>query len=299
MTPIFQTGRGGARGRARILPIVLAMVVAAGGAAAESADAEDPMPLAADEADGIDDGTLGALRGWSPGLNVEFGIHAQELKATGSTTFGAGDGGTNTVSTLFARIETGVTSPPLAFLPGAPRIDVRGGGSIPLRETASTIISTQRIQGAEFGTDLGVSFKDMWHAAIDLRFDLPMLGRSIRVRPGFEYLQSRFRFEPAYTFRSQPTPGNSNPPTLDFKSRSDPDVHRFVGPTLAVEGNVLRVGPVAIDVFLQGRVYFLVGDRDTVVVQTDLLGSQTETSTSRMEANFIAGQVGFGIRGSF
>ena len=29
------------------------------------------------------------LRGWSPALNVEFGIHAQELKAAGSTTFGA------------------------------------------------------------------------------------------------------------------------------------------------------------------------------------------------------------------
>lgn len=284
MSSIFQRGREGMAGFACVLPTVL-MLLAAGGARAAEAE---------------EDGRAKTwLHGWSPALNVEFGIHAQELKATGETTFGARDGGTNTVSTLLARIEAGVVSPPLAFVPGAPRLFLRGGGSIPLRETGATIISSQRIDGAEFGTDISVSFKDMWHAAVDLRFLLPIPGQTIRIRPGFEYLQSRFRLEPAFTFRSQPTPGNENPPTLDFKSRSDSDVHRFIGPTLAIESNVLRVGPVAIDVFLQGRVYFLIGDRDTVVVHTGLLANQQETATSRMEANFIAGQVGFGLRGSF
>ncbi|MBK7949693.1 MAG: hypothetical protein IPK00_13345 [Deltaproteobacteria bacterium] len=270
-----------------MLPTVL-MLLAAGGARAAEAEFE------AEE--GVAKSRLGD---WSPALNVEFGIHAQELKATGDTTFGARDRGTNTVSTLFARIEAAVASPPLAFVPGSPRLVLRGGGSIPLRETGATIISSQRIEGAEFGTDISTSFKDMWHAAVDLRFRLPIPGQTILIRPGFEYLQSRFRLEPAFTFRPQPTPGNENPPTLDFKSRSDSDVHRFVGPTLAVEGNVLQVGPVEIDVFLQGRVYFLIGDRDTLVVQTGLLANQQETATSRMESNFIAGQVGFGIRGSF
>jgi len=305
MTPIFQSGRGGKRGLVRLLPIAIASLASfvasfvAVGAAFAADEASDPAPVVMADGEGIDEGAGSGLYGWSPLLNVEFGIHVQELKASGTTTFGARDSGTNTVSTLLARIETGIASPPLDFLPGAPRVLLRGGGSIPLRETGSTIISTQRIQGAEFGTDLGVSFKDMWHAAIDLRFELPIPGQTIRIRPGFEYLQSRFRFEPAFTFRPQPTPGDSNPPTLDFKSRSDPDVQRFIGPTLAVEGNVLRVGPVAVDVYLQGRMYFLIGDRDTLVVHTAQLANQSETSTSRLEANFIAGQVGFGIRGSF
>jgi len=283
MASIFEGGRGGKWGIALVLPTVL-MLLAAGGARAVETG-EGPAKT--------------WLHDWSPALNVEFGLHAQELKAAGDTTFGARDGGTNTVSTLLARIEAGVASPPLTFMPGAPRLFLRGGGSIPLRETGTTIVSSQRIDGAEFGTDLSVSFKDMWHAAVDLRFLLPIPGQTIVIRPGFEYLQSRFRLEPTFTFRPQPSPGNENPPTLDFRSRSDSDVHRFVGPTLAVEGNVLHVGPVAIDVYIQGRVYFLIGDRDTVVVYTAPLSSQEESSISRMEANFIAGQVGFGIRGSF
>ena len=283
MASIFHGGRARKPGIAFVLPTVLMILAAVG---ARAAKAEEGLEK-----------TL--IHDWSPTLNVEFGIHAQELKAAGNTTFGARDGGTNTVSTLFARIEAGFASPPLAFIPSAPRLHLRGGGSVPLRETGTTIVSSQRIDGAEFGTDLSVSFKDMWHAAVDLRFVLPIPDQTIVIRPGFEYLQSRFRLEPNFTFRPQPIPGNESPPTLDFKSRSDPDVHRFVGPTLAVEGNVNRVGPVAIDVYLQGRVYFLIGDRDTVVVNTAPLLNQEETAISRMEANFIAGQVGFGIRGSF
>jgi hypothetical protein len=236
---------------------------------------------------------------WSPALNVEFGVHAQELKAVGSTTFGAEDRGTNTVSVLLARIETGIATPPLVAIPGRPRLVLRAGGSIPLRETGATIVSSQRIVGAELGTQFAVSFKDMWHAGLDLRFLLPIPDQTIVIQPGFEYLQSRFRFEPVFTYRAQPVTGNTNPPTLQFKSRSDSDVHRFIGPSLSIEGSLLRLGPVAINVYLQGRMYFLIGDRDTVVNFSRPLLNQQESATTRMEANFVAGQVGFGLRGSF
>jgi hypothetical protein len=45
--------------------------------------------------------------------------------------------------------------------------------------------------------------------------------------------------------------------------------------------------------------YWLLGDRDTLVSFTAPLLDETESATARMESNNIAGQVGFGLRGSF
>ncbi|MEZ4334718.1 MAG: hypothetical protein R3F35_23415 [Myxococcota bacterium] len=245
------------------------------------------------------------LRDWSPALNVEFGVHAQELRAFGGTTFGAGDHGTNTVSSLLVRIEGGMATPPLAVFPGRPRAVLRAGGSFSLRDTA-TISSAQRVAGAELGAEFFIAWKAMWHAGLDLRFLLPIPDHAIVIQPGIEYMQSRFRFEPVFTYRAAPGspeaqgfPNPRNPPTLSFKGRSGPDVHRWVGPSLSIEGDVLRVGPLALNLYLQGRCYWLLGDRDSQVSFSAPLLDQQESASARMEANFLAGQVGFGVRGSF
>jgi len=294
--------RGGTR--AALIASVPVVVAAASGlvAAAPGRASEEDMAVAAAPAETA---AGSPLRGWSPVVDVEFGVHVQELKAAGASSFGARDTGANTVSTLLARLETGIATPPLALLPGAPRLVVRGGGSFSTRETA-TISSAQRIEGAELGTDFSIAWKDMWHVGFDLRFEVPLGERSIFVQPGIEYMQSRFRFEPLFTYRAQPGspeaegfPNPRNPPTLNFRGRSGTDYHKFIGPSLAVDGEVVRVGPLAISVYLQGRMYWLLGDRDTLVSFTAPLLDETESATARMESNNIAGQVGFGLRGSF
>lgn len=245
------------------------------------------------------------LADWSPALNVEFGIHAQEMTAAGSASFGAGDQGTNTISTLFVRLETGIATPPLTGIPGAPRLVLRGGGSFPTRESA-TILSTQKIETAQLGTTFDVSWKGMWHAALDMRFVLPLPELPLIIQPGIEYLESRFRFEPTFTYRpqpgspeAQPFPNPSNPPTLSFKGRSGSDINRMIGPSLAIEGAVVQIGPIAINAYLQGRMYWLLGDQSTAVAFSGLLLNQPESASARLKANSIAGQVGFGLRGSF
>ncbi|MEZ4333671.1 MAG: hypothetical protein R3F35_18100 [Myxococcota bacterium] len=271
--------------------------------AGEAGAAEADQAVAA--AEKVDSSGPAWLHGWSPLADVELAVHAQELKATGETTFGARDSGTNTVSTLLVRLEAGVLTPNLGVLPGAPRLVIRGGGSFSLRES-STISSTQRLAGAELGTDFATSWKDMWHAGLDLQFRFPIGDQVIVIQPGVEYLQSRFRFEPHFTFRAQPGspeaqgfPNPQNPPTLNFNGRSGSDVNRFVGPSLAIESEVLRVGPLRVGVYLQGRMYWLLGDRDTTVSFARPLNGQPQSATARMEANFLAGQVGFGLRGRF
>lgn len=238
------------------------------------------------------------LADWSPALNVEFGVHAQEMTAAGSTTFGAGDRGTNTISALLVRLEMGIATPPLTAIPGAPRLVLRGGGSFPTRES-STILSTQKLETAQLGTQFDVSWKDMWHAALDMRFVLPSPDYPIIIQPGIEYLESRFRFEPTFTYRAQPASPNLNPPTLEFKGRSGSDVNRMIGPSLAIEGAVVQIGPIAINAYLQGRMYWLLGDQSTVAAFSGLLLNQPESASARLKANSIAGQVGFGLRGSF
>jgi hypothetical protein len=248
----------------------------------------------------------GGLGGWSPFSGVELAIHAQEVSAEGATTFGAVGAGTNTLSNLNARMEAGIKSPSIEAIPGQPRIVMRGGVSLPLRET-STIMSDQTIgDDVELGTDLSMSWKMMWHAGLDLQYRLPLEDYLILVHPGIEYLGSRFRYETKFIFRAQPvsdlaqqTPNPFNPPRVPFEGRSSPDVHHFIGPTLSIEAGLVGVGPATISAFLGGRMYFLVGDRDTSIeFDKDLLGT-AQTGTGRLESNFIAGQVAFGIRGSF
>jgi len=246
------------------------------------------------------------LGGWSPFSGVELAIHVQEISAEGATSFGAVGSGTNTLSNLNARMEAGIKSPSIKAIPGQPRIVMRGGVSLPLRETG-TIVSDQTIgDEVELGSDLSVSWKMMWHAGLDLQYRLPLDDYIILVHPGIEYLGSRFRYETKFTFRAQPgsdlaqqTPNPFNPPRVPFEGRSSPDVHHFLGPTVAIEAGLVGVGPATISAFLGGRMYFLVGDRDTEVsFDKDLLGT-AQSGTGRLESNFIAGQVAFGIRGSF
>lgn len=243
---------------------------------------------------------------WSPSLGVELGIHIQEFEAAGTASFGATDLGTNTVSTLIARLEAGVDSPPLSMIPGQPRLHLRAGTSFPTRESA-TVSSSQRVgDDSELGTEFFVSWKAMWHVGLDLRLELPIDRFRITVRPGIEYLGSRIRFEPLFTFRAEPgspaaqqTSDPFNPPRLEFRGRSSPTVNHFVGPTFAVEAAFAEVGPLSINVYLQGRMYWLVDDRDTELnFSRDFLGT-LESATGRLESSSIAGQVGFGIQCSF
>ncbi len=291
MSSSYEWRRVGTRGFAALGAVVSFLVAASGGRAAspkEEAGLQDPW-----------------LADWSPALNVEFGVHAQEMTASGSATFGANGRGTNTISTLLARVEAGIATPPLGAIPGTPRLVLRGGASFSTRETA-TVSSAQQINGAELGTEFNVAWKEMWHAGVDLRFLLPIPEQKIIIQPGFEYLQSRFRFEPLFTYRAQPGspeaqgfPNPRNPPTLDFQGRSGSDVNRMIGPSLSIEGNVLNLGPLAINAYLQGRMYWLIGDRSTAVAFSAPLLNRQESAAARMKANVIAGQVGFGIRGSF
>lgn len=245
------------------------------------------------------------LESWTPVLNVEIGVHAQTLEAEGETSFGARDRGTNTVSTLLARLEAAVATPPVSWIPATPRVVLRGGASFSLRET-STISSAQRLDDAELGTEFFMSWKEMWHVGLDLRYVLPIPDHPIVLQPGIEYLQSHFRFEPLFTYRAEPGspeaqgfPNPRNPPTLEFKGRSGADVQRFVGPALAVEGHVIQFRHVRVSAYLQGRCYWLLGDRVSEVSFEAPLLDQQESASARMEANALAGQVGFGIRGSF
>jgi hypothetical protein len=220
------------------------------------------------------------------------------MKASGSSTFGARGRGTNTISTPIARLETGIASPVLEAIPGRPRLLLRGGAAFATRETV-TITSAQEVNGAELGTDFSVSWKEMWHVALDARFPVEILDVPLVIQPGIEYLQSRFRFEPLFTYRATPTQAETNPPTLDFQGRSGSDVNRMLGPTLSVEGTLVKLGPFAINAYVQGRMYWLLGDRTTAVAFSAPLLNQQQSATAHMESNVIAGQVGFGLRGSF
>ena len=243
---------------------------------------------------------------WLPFVAAEVSIHVQEFRATGATTFGAVHGGTNTLSNLMFRAEAGVASPEIDIIPGHPRLALRGGISTPLRETSTVTSSQAVVDDLELGTELFVSWRSMWHAGIDLRFDLSIADHIVSIQPGIEYLGSRLRYEPSFTFRAQPgsdaaqqTPNPFNPPRIPFDGRSSPHVYHFVGPSLSIEVGMTKVKMITLSAFLSSRLYWLVGDRDIQVdFSQDLLGN-LESGTGRLESNFLAGQVGFGIRGSF
>lgn len=247
-----------------------------------------------------------ALRGWSPFTAVEIGVHVQEFTAAGATSFGAVNTGTDTQSALMFRAEAGVASPPVRAIPGRPRFAIRGGVSTPLRETTTVTSSQQIVDEIELGSEFFVSWKTMWHAGVDLRFDFEIADQDVSIQPGLEYLGSRIRYEPEFTFRPQPgseaaqmTPNPFNPPRIGFSGRSSPHTYHFVGPSLAIEVAVTRVKWISISAFLNSRMYWLVGDRDVEVeFSKDLLGNP-ESGAGRLESNFIAGQVGFGLRGRF
>ncbi len=257
---------------------------------------------------GPDDHPSNRDRSWAPFLGLELGIHAQELKASGSTSFGASGTGTNTVSTLLARLEGVLVSPRLADGPLTPRLTIRGGISFPTRESATIESSEAVLDDTEVGSSLDVSWRQMWHAAVGLSMQVPWWQEEfpITIEPRFEYLGGRVRFEPSFTFRAQPgseraemTSNPLNPPRVEFPGRSSLVVHHYAGVGLGLSTAPARVGWIEFRGHLRGNLYWLVSGRDTSATLSGLVDGSSETGAARMELDATAGQVAFGMSMTF
>jgi hypothetical protein len=246
----------------------------------------------------------GGLAGWSPFLDAGIGVHIQEFKATGSSSIGVASSEAKVLSVLAARFGGGVRGPRWDALPGAPRLVVQGGVALP-RRSSSTLQSVTETFGMlpdqdQRSTEYEVEWGTFWESSLALQYQLPIDFTEVRVTPGIAYMGTRLRYEGEFSVRTPPLPTSPPTPSMSFPIRGNASsTQHFLGPLVEIEVAFARVRRVQLSLFLDGRAYWLLGDRsERLAFEGDIDGS-LETGTVRFEAKEVAGWISFGLRGAF
>lgn len=246
----------------------------------------------------------GGFAGWSPYLEAGVALHMQKFEATGSSSIGVGSSEAKVLSVIAARFGAGVRGPQWSALPGAPRLVVDGGVALP-RRSNSTLQSVTEAFGVlpnqdQRGTQFDVEWGTWWEASLGLQYLLPLELVEVRVTPGLAYTGTKLQYEGEFSVRTPPDPGPPAVPSMFFPIRgSASSTQHFLGPRLEVEVAFAQFRRVQLSVFLDGRAFWLLGDRtDHMEFAGDIDGT-TETGTVRFESEEIAGRVSFGLRGAF
>ncbi len=278
--------------------ILLALCLAAPPAAAESApgDAARAEPESGENPPG--------LGGWSPSLGAEFGVHLEEFNGSVSSSFGPSGQRKRVLSTLELRLDGRVLGPGSGFLPGRPRPVFHAGIGLPMRSSA-TLLSASQLLGTpnqsqgENRAEVSVDWHLSWFAGAGLQFPLP-IDYDVRLTPALEYLGSRLGYGAEISTQAPPNP-ITNPFPTRFILEGSPDsfVRHFLGPRLTGEFVFLRVGHSVLSLFLDGRLYWNLGEREREFRFNGLVSGVPQSGSVRIESGRLVSHVGFGLRGSY
>jgi hypothetical protein len=260
--------------------------------------------LAPNDSAGADgDADAGGLAGWSPYVHAGIALHMQKFRATGSSSIGVASSEAKVLSVLAARFGAGVRGPRWDALPGAPRLMVEGGIALP-RRSSSTLQSVTESFGVlpnqdQRGTEYEVEWGNWWETSLGLQYTLPIDLFEVRVTPGIAYMGTQLQYEGEFSVRTPPIPIPATPSMLFPISGSASTTQHFVGPRFEIEVAFATVRRLQLSVFLDGRAYWLLGDRsEDLDFEGDIDGS-LETGSVRFKSEEVAGWINFGLRGAF
>ena len=249
-----------------------------------------------------------SLGGWSLFLETGVLAHVETMQMKTDSTLlvddpvsanGASERSTQTssVSALFFDVGAGSTSPKIDFLPGEPRLRIRGGVLVPMADDstirsdaenrmyanpegpAQTLEDQITIRGdADWG--------EGWYASLGMQVELS-LEWDVRVTASAHYLGRQLEYagsiDRAFEDRRRvPAPFVMIPDT-SVSTRPAETTNHFLGPGLSLEAPFVGFGPFRFSIYLDARVLFrLDGGRAissaTPQVVTDNLGRSFEAT---------------------
>jgi hypothetical protein len=290
----------GPRGRARwlLVGLLLAVMSAAPGAVlAEEEDEGDAVGNSSEEA--ANEGGWSRrerkeyLGGFTPYFNTGPYTTIQRVKGNVATTFGPSDTPRNTLTNLGWLFELGVASPAFERVPGKPRLHAFGGILIPTNESSvigsqATEITTAAVRIAE-DTKMALEYQTSYRAGLGLEFEFEVLDTRLTLKPAVHYLYLGSRYSGRAVSRSFFTSGT----TIELESSAkNALVQHFVGPALKITTEAVDVGPVRLDLFIEGSLLFdVAGTR-----QQSRFEGAGQATTFTWEADTAAGVFNAGLR---
>jgi hypothetical protein len=156
------------------------------------------------------------------------------------------------------------------------------------------------IQGQGSRTRMQV---DRWlfGGGVGVAFSAELFQRRFRIKPSFEYQREKVEFigtvHRAVKLRNPSGANNLDQFRFITLTDSTEESYDGIGPGLELEVDASRLGPFISSVFLMARGYYLMGDLDVSMTQTNQFG-ETATWTAKLDPWAWRTGVGFRIRWS-
>jgi hypothetical protein len=220
---------------------------------------------------------------WLPNLTPYFAVHSQSMDVSGVSSLGWQAGqNTNVLTSLFGT-EGGVATPVLIDRFGSPRLFGSVGFQVPMsneypvlnrRASFDTFnpVTDQVcpvgviVQTCDQTLKLTMNLNVNWTINAGLDFTLPVFERKLYVRTGLQYLGQSVDFEgfAERVDRGSGTAGQNAPgvpvaETLICCATDSATLHAL-GPSLALNADAARLGPIALHVFAQVNTFWYVSN---------------------------------------
>lgn len=294
--PLASRGAGGRPFRA-VFGLSLALLLATPGMGTEADDADVEEDSTAVRNDRGRSGSRSERRqqfgGFSPYFSSGPYTTIQRVKGRVATTYGPQDAPRNTLTNLGWLFELGVESPAFERLPGKPRLHAFGGVMIPTNESSvigsRVVFTTMNDDRLTEDTKMALEYQTSYRAGLGSEFEIEVLSTRIKLMPGVQYLYLGSR----YTAEAEST---LVLPTGNVERRSSAKnalAQHFLGPSLKITTDHVRMGPFLFDVYIEGSLLFdIAGTRE----QSRFVDGDGEISTFTWEADTTSGVFNAGLR---
>ncbi len=256
------------------------------------------------------------LFGWEPALGIASSFVSVGGFGSVSSSVRPADQGDANVQFPIYGLTLGLSTPPIAALPSAPRIWGQIGLSSGLR--APQALAREGVPGPLLtpidpnkqltddavtgqGSVIEASFGSYFlNGNLGVSFDLEVLDRRLSIKPSFEWAVYQLRVEGqvARAFATVRPPGVV--PRTIFRLVSmesfDRTVLHGIGPGLEVELEATRFGPIVSSLYLSGQAYRLYGNREQKLSAIFVDDVGTETAEWRAKFHRWTYRAGLGIR---
>ena len=288
---------------------------------------------------------------WQPTLALGFNVHSQGLEGTTETPrfvpadppnpasgwFATGRGEKNRLQNIFFDAKVGLYAPPFSSEGLTPRLFIYAGAQMPFTDTFTAYrynraYAEGKTVGVCGGSDPGFNppLADLSSCAITARNNVKLNGTwyaGLGVEFTLPYRQRRFHLRPSIAYMGQSYSATGDVETFEFErnvsifreesvsgSHGSQVVHGF-GPAFELGIDFAQVGPIGIEIYLETRFAWLIGNRDvsfsddpqmrtctTTVTARDGSKTTTPCATDQLSAEFSVGldqfiaQGGAGLR---
>jgi hypothetical protein len=212
---------------------------------------------------------------------------------------GLGVSGSDSATVLapLFRFDAALYTPVILVDAGAPRLFFDAGAQIPLSEGFSILRLNREysqtrlppggnlsefcpdfevlpdgvIRGCDHAGAMDMNYDVIWYAGLGVEFTLPVSRRQFKLRPSVGYFGQSLQFDgtvsrvdragrPRLGFPDDPPEGTILR-ELSVSGSTDEIVHGL-GPRLAIDAEVARVGAFSLNAFLEAQLFWILSDRD-------------------------------------